>query len=225
VIRPSCCPPTFAYLRAGPNTVTGHTSAIFTSECQVSPSLTVTSDVTHERISQVNYSLQLAAPILDGRIKSIDVKRKVFDEYNEKIQSRLQGSVMTQCTSWYRVGKVGKITNMFPGLVNSCLLSGLPRALTWIRFQIWHSVLVVAPSSQFRSLPRLWIERFPHSQLPSSFLKENRYEVTFNRFARVSVGKFTPRKGVSVESEISLFHLNLPDNGFNSVKSTSAPEQ
>ncbi|KAJ2924688.1 hypothetical protein H1R20_g12399, partial [Candolleomyces eurysporus] len=96
------------FLLWGPNTVTGHTSAIFTSECQT------------------NYSLQLAAPILDGRIKSIDVKRKVFDEYNEKIQSRFEGSVMTQCTSWYRAGKVGLAFASGGGSSGPILMTTLP---------------------------------------------------------------------------------------------------
>ncbi|KAF9442531.1 FAD/NAD(P)-binding domain-containing protein [Macrolepiota fuliginosa MF-IS2] len=81
----------------GPNTATGHTSVIFTNE------------------TQADYIIQLITPILTRHVATIEVKPEATEEYNEKIQKRLAGSVFVNCQSWYRVGGTGKITNIFPG--------------------------------------------------------------------------------------------------------------
>ncbi|KAF4615529.1 hypothetical protein D9613_003507 [Agrocybe pediades] len=81
----------------GPNTGTGWTSVIYTNEIQI------------------NYTLQLIKPILDGTIQSIEVTKEATDAYNSKIHGRLENTQYTQCSSWYRVGQEGKIVNIFPG--------------------------------------------------------------------------------------------------------------
>jgi hypothetical protein len=87
--------PNFYWL-SGPNTATGHTSVIFTEE------------------AQINYSLQLIKPVLDGSVSSFEVTAKATDAYNEKLQARLACSVFMHCNSWYRVGGEGKIVAAFP---------------------------------------------------------------------------------------------------------------
>ncbi|KXN83416.1 4-hydroxyacetophenone monooxygenase [Leucoagaricus sp. SymC.cos] len=81
----------------GPNTTTGHTSVIFTNECQA------------------EYIIKLIKPILDHQVVTVEVKHEATDTYNEKIQARLSTSVFTNCVSWYRVDGTGKISNIFPG--------------------------------------------------------------------------------------------------------------
>ncbi|KAG6830865.1 hypothetical protein H0H92_014230 [Tricholoma furcatifolium] len=87
------------YMICGPNTATGHTSVIFTEEVQI------------------NYSLDLIKPILEGKARSIDVKHAATDRWNEDLQARLSRSVFNSgCShSWYRVNGTGKINTMFPG--------------------------------------------------------------------------------------------------------------
>ncbi|EKM83294.1 hypothetical protein AGABI1DRAFT_111719, partial [Agaricus bisporus var. burnettii JB137-S8] len=85
------------YTILGPNTGTGHTSVIFTNECQA------------------DYIIQLITPIIQRKVVTVEAKPEATDTYNEKIQKRLSASVFTGCHSWYRVGGTGKITNIFPG--------------------------------------------------------------------------------------------------------------
>ncbi|KAF5348350.1 hypothetical protein D9758_010944 [Tetrapyrgos nigripes] len=103
------------FLLSGPNTVTGHTSVIYTEECQI------------------NYILSLIQPIFEKRISSIDVKPQATDAYNEKIHKRLAKSVFVQCVSWYRKGGTGKVTSIFPG--TSTLFWWWLRKVKWDDYQ------------------------------------------------------------------------------------------
>ncbi|KAK7458842.1 hypothetical protein VKT23_009851 [Stygiomarasmius scandens] len=85
------------FLISGPNTVTGHTSVIYTEECQI------------------GYILSLVRPIFEKRVSSVQVTREATDAYNEKIHARLARSVFVACVSWYRRGGTGKVTSIFPG--------------------------------------------------------------------------------------------------------------
>ncbi|KAF9266011.1 FAD/NAD(P)-binding domain-containing protein [Marasmius fiardii PR-910] len=86
------------YMIAGPNTTTGHTSVIFTEECQV------------------DYMIQLIKPVLDGDLKTVEVTDHANKRYNDNIQSRLRKSVFVDCVSWYRKNSDGKVTSIFPGM-------------------------------------------------------------------------------------------------------------
>ena len=81
----------------GPNTVTGHTSVLFSEE------------------SQVPYLLQLLAPLRAGVLKSVAPTDAATDRYNAMLQERLEDTVWTQCASWYRVGGRGRVFSTFPG--------------------------------------------------------------------------------------------------------------
>ena len=81
----------------GPNTVTGHTSVIFSEE------------------SQVTYLLQLLEPVRAGVLTSVAPTDAATDRYNDMLQERLKDSVWSQCASWYRVGGSGRIACTFPG--------------------------------------------------------------------------------------------------------------
>lgn len=85
------------FLMGGPNTATGNTSVIFFEEVQVA------------------YTLQLIKPILDGTISSVQVNEDATDAYNDKIHARLAKSVYVDCVSWYRKGRDGKVSSIFPG--------------------------------------------------------------------------------------------------------------
>jgi hypothetical protein len=93
-------PPTlsrYVLFDAGPNTITGHTSVIFSEE------------------SQVPYLLQLLEPLRAGLLKSVAPTDVATDRYNDMLQERLQDTVWSQSASWYRVGGRGRIASTFPG--------------------------------------------------------------------------------------------------------------
>lgn len=70
------------------------------------------------------------------------------DEYNAKIQKRLEKSIFVNCTSWYRTGRDGKIINIFPGYD---IWHASRSALSVL--QVWYLDVVVA---QETSLETLW---------------------------------------------------------------------
>ncbi|ETO09189.1 alpha/beta hydrolase fold-3 domain protein, partial [Reticulomyxa filosa] len=82
----------------GPNTNIGHHSVIFMAECQV--------DYIINCIEKL---------IMEGpHIKSMDVKLKVQDQFNEHLHAQLRQSVWnTGCSSWYK--------NEAGNIVNNCL--------------------------------------------------------------------------------------------------------
>lgn len=84
-------------LDTGPNTVTGHTSVLFSEE------------------TQVPYLLQLLEPVRAGILKSVAPTDAATDRYNDMLQERLNDTVWSQCVSWYRVGGRGRIASTFPG--------------------------------------------------------------------------------------------------------------
>ncbi|KAL0565023.1 hypothetical protein V5O48_017008 [Marasmius crinis-equi] len=88
------------FMIAGPNTTTGHTSVIFTEECQI------------------DYMLQLIKPVIHGDVKAVEVTDRATNRYNDKIQNRLRKSVFVDCVSWYRKGSDGKVTSIFPGMAS-----------------------------------------------------------------------------------------------------------
>ncbi|KAL2857329.1 hypothetical protein BJY01DRAFT_137718 [Aspergillus pseudoustus] len=76
------------FMLLGPNTVTGHTSAIMASE------------------NSVNYALRILKPVLDGSASSVEVKLSAEDEYVKKVQTALRDTVWNSgCNSWYVNGK------------------------------------------------------------------------------------------------------------------------
>ncbi|KAL0947913.1 hypothetical protein HGRIS_010547 [Hohenbuehelia grisea] len=105
----------------GPNTATGHTSVIFTEEVQI------------------DYSLQLIKPVLEGKVSSFEVQDEPTDAYNEKIQNRLSKSVFVQCQSWYRKGGDGINNSIFPG--------SQFRFWWWLRRPNWSHYTVVNGSA------------------------------------------------------------------------------
>ncbi|KAI0000784.1 FAD/NAD-P-binding domain-containing protein [Russula compacta] len=85
------------FMMQGPNTTTGHTSVIFSEE------------------SQVPYLLQFLEPVRAGVLKSVAPTEAATDKYNDMLQDRLENSAWTQCRSWYRVARRGRIVGTFPG--------------------------------------------------------------------------------------------------------------
>ncbi|KAL4912906.1 hypothetical protein BDW62DRAFT_214649 [Aspergillus aurantiobrunneus] len=72
------------FLLLGPNTVTGHTSAVMAAE------------------NSVNYALRILKPVLDGSAASVEVKLSAEDTYVQKIQAALRNTVWhAGCNSWY----------------------------------------------------------------------------------------------------------------------------
>ncbi|KIK57688.1 hypothetical protein GYMLUDRAFT_98447 [Collybiopsis luxurians FD-317 M1] len=96
-----CSAPGFPnlFVLLGPNAISGSTSAIFVEE------------------AQIGLALKLMKPVLEGKLKSVEVRQDVSEKYNEWLQGRLKDSVWTSCNSYYHRGgdKNAKIIATFPG--------------------------------------------------------------------------------------------------------------
>ena len=70
----------------GPNTATGHSSVILATE------------------NMVNYSLKFMKPILNGDVRSYEVKKEAEIAYTKDIQEKLKQTVWATggCQSWYK---------------------------------------------------------------------------------------------------------------------------
>ncbi|KAI8295000.1 Baeyer-Villiger monooxygenase [Colletotrichum sp. SAR11_240] len=83
------------FVLLGPNSLTGHTSAIIAAE------------------NSINFSLRIIKPLLDGKGTVVEVKRDAEEEYVQQMQRDMQDRVWyTGCNSWYlRGSKEGKKWN------------------------------------------------------------------------------------------------------------------
>lgn len=59
--------------------------------------------------------MKLIKPVIERSVSSFELTHKANREYNTKIQARFTDSVFTQCSSWYRLNKVGRVISIFPG--------------------------------------------------------------------------------------------------------------
>lgn len=91
------------FIMMGPNTVNGHLSVIFSSECQI------------------NFALNMLDPILKNRHShssapsAVEVTQAAEDEENSWIQDRARGLVWSSgCTNWYVEPKSGKNLMVYP---------------------------------------------------------------------------------------------------------------
>lgn len=89
------------FVMMGPNTVTGHSSVIFSSECQI------------------NFALNMLEPILGARrsrsIAAVEVTQQAEDQENSWIQQRAKGLVWSSgCSNWYVEPKTGKNLMVYP---------------------------------------------------------------------------------------------------------------
>ncbi|KAF4450056.1 hypothetical protein F53441_6761 [Fusarium austroafricanum] len=85
------------FMMMGPNTLSGHLSVIYTSECQI------------------NYIMKVIRPILSGRADIVQVTRKAEKKDMEKVQEKARNLVWaTGCTSWFIHDKTNRNTIMFP---------------------------------------------------------------------------------------------------------------
>ncbi|KKY28451.1 putative monooxygenase [Phaeomoniella chlamydospora] len=85
------------FLVAGPNTATGHTSVVISSE------------------NTTNLALRLLKPVLDGKAKTVEVRKEAEERWSDQIQDALQNRVWTRggCTSWY-VEDSKWVSTMYP---------------------------------------------------------------------------------------------------------------
>lgn len=84
------------FLMLGPNTATGHTSTLLYIE------------------PEVQHAIACMQAVRAGGHRSVEVTQEAMVAYNRDLQSRLGGSVWSQCRSWYRMDG-GKIVAIFPG--------------------------------------------------------------------------------------------------------------
>lgn len=94
-----------------------------------------------QRISlQIQLAIKLIKRVIEGKIKSFEIKEEATNKYNEWLQDRLADSVWNDCNSYYqaRTGgeKRGKIIATFPGPVSLFWwLTKFPRWKNWIMSQ------------------------------------------------------------------------------------------
>ncbi len=84
------------FLMLGPNTATGHTSTLLFIE------------------PGVQHAIACMQAVRQGGHRSVEVRADVQRAHNERLQSRLAGSVWSLCRSWYRAEN-GRIVALFPG--------------------------------------------------------------------------------------------------------------
>ncbi|KAL2130420.1 hypothetical protein VTI74DRAFT_6509 [Chaetomium olivicolor] len=80
----------------GPNSATGHTSAIMAIE------------------NAVNYSLRILEPVLKGHVAVAEVKRSAEEDYSRRLQAALNQRVWTGCNNWRTFG--GRACFLFGGI-------------------------------------------------------------------------------------------------------------
>lgn len=84
------------FLMLGPNTATGHTSTLLYIE------------------PAVGFALRAMAEVQRRGARWIDVRADVMAAFNRELEARLQGSVWSQCHSWYRAAS-GRNVAIWPG--------------------------------------------------------------------------------------------------------------
>ncbi|MBK9573930.1 MAG: FAD-dependent oxidoreductase [Rhodoferax sp.] len=84
------------FLMLGPNTATGHTSTLLFIE------------------PAVDHAIACMQAVRAGGHRWVDVRPEVMQAHNQQLQSRLVGSVWSQCRSWYRAPD-GRVVALFPG--------------------------------------------------------------------------------------------------------------
>jgi cation diffusion facilitator CzcD-associated flavoprotein CzcO len=86
------------FLIFGPNTATGHSSVILASE------------------NMVNYSLNFIKPIMNGEVRTYEVKEEAERKWTTDIQSQLKNSVFQSggCKSWYYKADSGWNSTVYP---------------------------------------------------------------------------------------------------------------
>lgn len=72
--------------------------------------------------SQARYIRQAVDHLAGDSASFLDVKPEVAQDFDDKLQARLDRSVWTLCSSWYRTAS-GRITNNWPGTVSSYRLA------------------------------------------------------------------------------------------------------
>ena len=87
------------FLMLGPNTATGHTSTLLYIE------------------PGVRYAIRCMQQVLAAGQRWLDVRPEVYRASNQRLQARLQGSVWTTCSSWYRT-EGGKVVALWPGFTD-----------------------------------------------------------------------------------------------------------
>jgi cation diffusion facilitator CzcD-associated flavoprotein CzcO len=104
------------FLIFGPNTATGHSSVILASE------------------NMVNYSLNFIKPILDGEVRTYEVKERAQRKWTADIQAALGKSVWQTggCKSWYFNERTGWNSILYPWTqVHFTLRCMFPRYADW----------------------------------------------------------------------------------------------
>lgn len=85
------------FMVLGPNTATGHTSAIIAAEkCVLSLSFALPpfyQSYSDQINSSINYALRILRPIFEGTAKSVEVKSEAEKSYVQTVQAALKKTV------------------------------------------------------------------------------------------------------------------------------------
>ncbi|KAF5539378.1 monooxygenase [Fusarium napiforme] len=85
------------FIMMGPNTLSGHLSVIYTTECQI------------------NYTMRVLRPILIGKADIVEVTLEAEKKDIDRVQEKAKRLVWaTGCTSWFIDEKTNRNTIMFP---------------------------------------------------------------------------------------------------------------
>ncbi|PCD42158.1 hypothetical protein AU210_004692 [Fusarium oxysporum f. sp. radicis-cucumerinum] len=85
------------FIMMGPNTLSGHLSVIYTTECQI------------------NYTMRVLKPVLTGKADIVEVTPEAEKKDIDRVQEKAKRLVWaTGCTSWFIDEKTNRNTIMFP---------------------------------------------------------------------------------------------------------------
>ncbi|KAF8251677.1 monooxygenase [Wilcoxina mikolae CBS 423.85] len=85
------------FMILGPNSATGHTSALMASE------------------NTILYALKVLKPVLEGYASSVEPKREAERRYIERVQDALKDTVFNAgCTTWYKNKETGWNASIYP---------------------------------------------------------------------------------------------------------------
>ena len=85
----------------GPNTATGHTSVIMTSESKLNLQTGKSCFANFYALDMVDHALKFVKLILNGDATTVDVKHEAEVAFTADIQAALKNSVWGDCMSWY----------------------------------------------------------------------------------------------------------------------------
>lgn len=83
---------------------------------------------------QVDYIVQLIQPIIQRKVKSVEVTAAAYKDWNDWIDKRIAKSIFLDCHSYFRHNGTGKVDVIYPG--STLRLIWQTRSPQWNHFRV-----------------------------------------------------------------------------------------